>query len=1225
MNDNMIYRLVLVALLLQLSISLATSDTFHIVTSPSAPCPGEFIGEPCLTLQQYVSNPSISHGNITLLFETGTHSMSHAFSGSNAHSYTLSGYNVSIECISNTVSFTLTSIQHLNITGLKLSNCGLFRVSSNYTSFSELQFSNCGSFVFSSHFLNFTNTNFSRCGSFGFNSISYMFFTRVNYSNCRYLSISGSTAIEWSNVKFIRNSNVYFSNSEFLNMKNCSFTSIPASPSLYLSSIQNGSISYSSFTNNQFRYAYRLCNGGALYLDRSELSLYRNTFSNNHLYCSHGSYGGALYASNSRLAITKNTFFYNYATYSNRYTTANSGGAMYTSNCVVYSENNSFIQNYADSNGGAIYMDYSHLTLLNTVFTNNSARLYNGGGLYFQSNGNITITNSSFIGNRANTGGGMYVNNVNSVIHNGNTFTQNNGGGVYINNVNSVIHNGNTFTQNNGGGVFIFTANSIIMNTNRFEQNRRVGSGGGMCIGNSNTIITNNNNYVDNNAEYGGGGMCIGNSNTIITNNNNYVDNNAGVGYGGGLYIGSSNTIITNNNNYVGNNASYGRGGGMHIGSSNTIITNNNNYVGNNAGTEGGGVYFNSNNKIVTHNNEFVNNTANSGGAISSRSPLSLYNTYFTDNLATRYGGSIYMNSVSNISVVVTDCTFINNTALTEGGGAIYTNSRYSNVSLVSSRFSYNSASYCSVLDVDEYYHFSVNLTDSVFTHNTATGQLIGGGVACIRNASIDIVRSTFKHNYADLHGGVFYIDESVTSVEGSLFVNNSAAVDGGVFYTYVHASSYNIRGSQFTNNSAGDDGGVLFLGRVNSQVSIDESILSWNNAGDRGGVVAIIASSMFIEINRTNIFNNTASFGGMISACNSEVTVLEEELFVSEDPVYSFCTLYDGDVRYFNITSPRDLDNTIPTSLPTPNVSITSSQAFQSSFNINSNTASTAHLSIASLQVSSSDTINSKIVSTTSQFSSIYYKSLTSLNVIKTKLVENSIINSMFTSMSKTNQIQTTAHDQLSSSLFSSVITTSKYMQELISTSSQISRSSTLNHLNTDTSITVIITPSSTSGSNQVFSSSQNVHIITSVTQEDFTSGVLRPSSVLKSHTESTLQELTSSLPATTRSPGIVVGTQTSNENMVAPTIIKQPNNINYNNYQYNSLHGIINTTLICLIIVIVIVLLIGFLYIYKFMGQYRTLLNQNTKDSKLLLESQCCRKKEDFEGLNEKEEISL
>ncbi len=813
MNDNRIYRLVLVVLLLQWSISQVTSDTFHIVTSPAAPCPGEFIGEPCLTLQQYVSNPSISHGNITLLFETGTHSVSHAFSASNAHSYTLSGYNVSIECISNTVSFTLTSIQYLNITGSKLSNCGSFR----------------------------------------FNSITYMYFTKVIYS---------------------RNGNVQFYNLEYLHLTNCSFNSNRICPLLRLLNVRNGSITYSSFINN----LYSDCWGGALYFTNSELNLINivlvgnvNRWSNR---------GGAIYGVSSSLVIRKSFFLYHTAYYY--------GGAIYTSNCRVYSENNSFIQNHASRDGGAIYVYNSHLTLVNTVITNNTAARYNGGGLYFR-NKNITITNCSLTGNRANSGGGMYIDNANSVVSSGNRY---------------------------------------VLNTAKTQ-----------------------------------------------------------------------------------------------------------------------------------------------GGAISSRATLILNNTYFANNIARRYGGCIYMNSVPNISVIVTECTFINNTATTEGGGAIYSNSRYSNISLVSSRFSYNSASYCSVLDVDEYYHFSVNLTDSVFTHNTATGQLIGGCVACIRNASIDIFRSTFKHNYADLHGGVFYIDESVTSVEESLFVNNSAAVDGGVFYTYVHASSYNIRGSQFTNNSAGDDGGVLFLGRVNSQVSIDESILSWNNAGDRGGVVVIIASSMFIEINRTNIFNNTATFGGMISACNSEVTVLEGELFVSEDPVYTFCTLYDGDVTYFNITSTRDLDNIIPTSLPIPNVTIISSQVFQLSSTISSNTVSTApYLLIASWLVSSSDTINSNVMSTTPQFSSIYNEYLTSVNVIKSNLIENAIINSMFTSMSKTNKLQTTAHDQLSSSLYSSVIPTSIYMQELISTSSQMSRSSTLGDLNNDTSIDVIITPSSTSGSSQVF-----------------------------------------------------------------------------------------------------------------------------------------------------------
>lgn len=116
--------------------------------------------------------------------------------------------------------------------------------------------------------------------------------------------------------------------------------------------------------------------------------------------------------------------------------------------------------------------------------------------------------------------------------------------------------------------------------------------------------------------------------------------------------------------------------------------------------------------------------------------------------------------------------------------------------------------------------------------------------------------------------------------MDGSLFINNSAALDGGVFYAYVHASDYFITGSQFSENTAGDDGGVFLIGRLNSKIVFKESIFDFNAAEDRGGVVAIVASSMNMEINRTNIYNNTAQFGGVISACNSQVTLMGEGLF---------------------------------------------------------------------------------------------------------------------------------------------------------------------------------------------------------------------------------------------------------------------------------------------------------------------------------------------------------
>ena len=56
-----------------------------------------------------------------------------------------------------------------------------------------------------------------------------------------------------------------------------------------------------------------------------------------------------------------------------------------------------------------------------------------------------------------------------------------------------------------------------------------------------------------------------------------------------------------------------------------------------------------------------------------------------------------------------------------------------------------------------------------------------------------------------------------------------------------------------------------------------------------------ILGSSL--EITETDISNNTADAGAVVSACNSDVTV-SEQLLTSTDPVYSVCTLYDGDVN---------------------------------------------------------------------------------------------------------------------------------------------------------------------------------------------------------------------------------------------------------------------------------------------------------------------------------------
>ena len=469
------------------------------------------------------------------------------------------------------------------------------------------------------------------------------------------------------------------------------------------------------------------------------------------------------------------------------------------------------------------------------------------------------------------------------------------------------------------GGCLYIASSSVTVSESEFQNNRAYYSGGAIYASSS-TVRIKRSQFNYNTQEYryatsgrGGGAIYAAYSNIII-NGSLFTHNNAYSYYGDGGAISTSGSRILQiiNTTFINNRAGSYRsisGGAVYVSGQSAIIIIQCQFINNSANGNGGGLYYNGGNLIVTQTNFSSNSARGSGEALyktGNNDIVVMSRNIFSNNIVNSFGGAVYVLG-TNSSISVFDCHFTNNTAMTEGGGAIYSNGQYANVILTSSTFHNNSASYCGVLDVDNYNHFSVNLTNSVFIYNTASGQTIGGGVACIRNASINIIDSTFKHNFANFHAGVFYIDESHTTVDGSLFINNSAALDGGVFYTYIHASDYIIRRSQFSENMAGDDGGVMLIGRLNCYLSIDETIFDFNSAGDRGGVIAIIASSMFMEINRTNIFNNTAQFGGVISACNSQVTLLDDSLFVTMDPLLPFCVLYEGDIQIYNITAPTD------------------------------------------------------------------------------------------------------------------------------------------------------------------------------------------------------------------------------------------------------------------------------------------------------------------------------
>ena len=403
-------------------------------------------------------------------------------------------------------------------------------------------------------------------------------------------------------------------------------------------------------------------------------------------------------------------------------------------------------------------------------------------------------------------------------------------------------------------------------------------------------LCTISNNRVDNGAIYGYRSTFM--IEQTVFKNNYYPYTCCSNRYGGAIYLSGGSMDILNSN-FSSNLVTYGgHGGAIYTVTAQVTII---------------GSYFNDNR---------AGSNGGYGGAIymGYSAVVTIIRSYFSDNTAGSHGGAVYYDG-GNITVA--NNTFINNTASGGGGGAIYSARRYTNISVVNNIFSHNTAAYCGVMDVAEFYHYHVNITGNTFVHNRAIQRISGnngGDVICVRNASILLLDNNFSHNSAAGDAGVIQVDESDIIIERSIFSNNTAGGNGGVLHTYFYPTRYTIIDSSFTNNQAGGDGGVMYVGRAGSHVTVSQGTFGFNNATNRGGVIAIIGSTL--EVNRASIFENTAELGEVVSACNSNVTITNPQLLASQDPIYSFCSLYDSS----NTTISRTTEQITPTTGTTTN-----------------------------------------------------------------------------------------------------------------------------------------------------------------------------------------------------------------------------------------------------------------------------------------------------------------
>lgn len=260
-------------------------------------------------------------------------------------------------------------------------------------------------------------------------------------------------------------------------------------------------------------------------------------------------------------------------------------------------------------------------------------------------------------------------------------------------------------------------------------------------------------------------------------------------------------------------------------------------------------------NSVFDGNDGTLTNNGKSGGAISTNSAggsggpgfMVIENSRFTNNRGFN-GGAVY-----NISLPVTvkNSVFLNNTAIGEGGGALFSDgagpggpgtTTGGTIRIEGSSFEGNQAKGGGgALYIYSYGTDKLVVEDSTLLKNTVTnssknlarggGLEVNGGTVTLRNVGV-------ANNVAEKQGGGLWVQTGkAVNVVNSTFTSNRVINDAGgaMFLNTGSTAPVNIVNSTLVHNVAGRANGALWMNSGNkNSITLRNSIVAFNTAGDR-------------------------------------------------------------------------------------------------------------------------------------------------------------------------------------------------------------------------------------------------------------------------------------------------------------------------------------------------------------------------------------------------------
>lgn len=556
---------------------------------------------------------------------------------------------------------------------------------------------------------------------------------------------------------------------------------------------------------------------------------------------------------------------------------------------IIIADANSW-NGFHSNNGGAIN-NSGTTTITNSNFRNNTA-VTNGGVIY--NNGRLDISeSSSFISNTAQNGDG-------GVIHNDTNATANISNSTFTNNV----------STNLGGAIYNLGTLNITGGT--FNANNAVNYGGAIC--NEGDAAISNASFF-NNTTYNNGGAIATNFGTLNVSSSLF-DSNGSYSSGGALFINRNQNIENISTSTFTNNYASDDGGALANWSGQIAINSSTfkgNYTTNSGDWSGlGGAIFNASNGTLSY--LYIKNSTFEGNGIQNYGSTDAQNPATT---ITQYGGAIEnmgwdLSLISNLTVI--NSTFTGNKA-TRLGGAIHNQYGILNIIADGGNTSFSGNTDAGGLN-DIYLD-----TNSTLNLNAGNGGKItfGGGIKSNSNDNIININKSMTYNdgvntktaptdgqivlNGPISGATDSIDPShtisninptVNFYSGTLSLSNDSYLNGSNL-VLASDTQNSIRTLNLINNNVGTMALNSLALNANSNLKIDVNLA--NGTADKITSASGITGSGKLNINGINLLNDSTTNKTTANLTTdptmaSHITLGLDKAYT---PMYQYNVAYDG------------------------------------------------------------------------------------------------------------------------------------------------------------------------------------------------------------------------------------------------------------------------------------------------------------------------------------------